>query len=363
MDVPGRLKNRFLTVAAFFGAAWWGLAPASADQVIVGNADFGRVRITGFEGGRLFFQVGDGTEQGAWIDEATRIIVDTASGFEDFNDAETALANADYDRAIGRYERALRRSRNYWQDVISCRLVAAYLADGRLDRAAGYFIAVARSARAGPRAAARLLPSVVSSAKHRSAARAVEQLDSALRGASDAPDTTVLRLLRFAIAQPAGRGGGAREAHAVLRAPLDESLRIRAAYQIRVQAAEALLAAGALEGPDFAGIDEGILHAPADVVAGFLLTKGRARMIVAKKPDQVIRATWLFMRIAIHMPADPLAPQALLEAGRGLERVGREAKAVALWRECLGMQQIDEQTRKVVEAEVARVEADAAMNR
>ena len=307
----------------------------------------------------MFFQVGDGTEQSAWIDEATRIIVDTASGFEDFNDAETALADADYDRAIGRYERALRRSRNYWQDVISWRLAAAYLADGRLDRAAGYFISVARSVQAGPRAAARLLPSIVSSPDRRSAARAVEKLDSALRGASDAPDTTVLRLLRFVIAEPAGRGGGVREAHAVLRAPLDESLRIRAAYQIRVRAAEALLAAGAIEEADFAGIDEGILHAPADVVAGFLWTKGRARMIAAKRPDDVIRATWLFMRIAIHMPADPLVPRALLEAGRGLERAGREAKAVGLWRECLGLAQIDDETRKIVEAEVARVEAKA----
>ena len=135
-------------------------------------------------------------------------------------------------------------------------------------------------------------------------------------------------------------------------------MRTRAAYQIRVRAAETLLAERALEEGDFAGIDEGIEHAPGDVVAGFLLAKGRARMTTATKPDDVIRATWTFMRIAIHMPADPLAPQALLEAGRGLERAGRPAKAVALWRECLGLAQIDDETRKVVEGEIARIEAN-----
>jgi tetratricopeptide (TPR) repeat protein len=172
--------------------------------VVVGDAVFGRVRITGFEGGRLFFEVGDGTEQSAWIDEARRIIVDTASGFEDFNDAETALADGDHDRAIGRYERALRRSRNYWEDVISCRLAAAYLADGRLDRAAGYFIAIARSTRAGPGAAARLLPGDVSSPDRPAAVRAVEQLDSAVC------DRPVRRSRRRGAGGPRGASGGAR---------------------------------------------------------------------------------------------------------------------------------------------------------
>jgi hypothetical protein len=126
-----------------------------------------------------------------------------------------------------------------------------------------------------------------------------------------------------------------------------------------MRAAEALLTEDGFEKADYDGIDEAILRAPGDVVAGFLMAKGRAKMRVATNPDDVIRALWPFMRVAIHMPADPLAPQALLEAGRGLVRLGRPAKAVALWQECLGLEQIDEETRKLVEREVARVEADA----
>lgn len=363
--LPARAMNRFLTGAALLGLRLTAAivllsssgSAARADQVVVGDAHFGRVRITGFEGGRLFFVAGDGVEHSAWIDEIERIAVDTASGFEDFNEAELAFAEGDRDRAIGRYERALRRSRNHWQSVISCRLASVYLADGRLDRGVGYFVSIARDDVSGPRAAARLLPSEITVNDRPAATRAVQQLDSALRGARDDSATTVIRLLRFAIAQRIGRSGGEREARAVLSAPLDATIGTSAAYDIRLSAAESLLEGGAISSGDLERIDEMIEHAPSGVLAGFLLVKGRARMRAATKRDDVIRAIWPLMRIVIHLQDDPLAPAALLEAGRGMERLDSPGKALSLWRECLDLPQSDEAMKKTVESEIARVAA------
>ena len=79
---------------------------------------------------------------------------------------------------------------------------------------------------------------------------------------------------------------------------------------------------------------------------GFLLLKGDALLQAALEHDEIIRAAWPFMRVAIHFPDDARAPKALLGAASAMTRLGRPDKSARLLEECLAHELLDEPTRQ-----------------
>jgi len=335
------------------------LAPAIADQIVIGELSYPRARVVALEEGVVQFRLADGAERIAWLSDIDMLVVDSVAGFANFNEAEQYLNDGSPGKAIVRYERALRAGKGFWTDLIASRLVVACDRAGHIDRAALNFIRVARGRHTGVSAAARIIPCHCPENRDASVVRAIEHLDTAIVQSGNDVRSLLFRLLRYEVLRSCADRRTSAERIAVAGAPIPEELRCRRVYSIRLEAIKSLLQSGA-SSIDLTSVDRDIADCPESVLPGFLLLKGRALLETASTRQQVIRASWPLMRVAIHMPHSAEAAEALYYAARALERLGRPDKAIRLLKECLEHQGLDPATRRLALEVVTRLQPDRA---
>jgi tetratricopeptide (TPR) repeat protein len=341
-------------VALVLGVSIGGASAAFGDQVVASGANRTGALVVGLEDGRLQFRTAAGRLHEAWVDDVDLLIVDRGGAFADFNQAERYLSGGEPDRAIDRYRRALRLAEGFWQDLILARLVMVCDRAKRLDESVGYFVQLIDTERAGPALAARLMPKSIPTKRDKAVTRAIDELDAALSGESDAEKVALFKLLRYDCLRRTGDGRAAGAAPGVATLDLPPSARLDRAYSIQLTAMEAVLA-DAVEPQVWESLERAIRWAPEEVLPNFLLLKGRTLLHTAKSEEEIIRASWPFMRVAIHMPEDPRAADGLYGAALALERIGRHDKATALLEECLGHKRLKESTGKSARAALERL--------
>jgi tetratricopeptide (TPR) repeat protein len=329
-----------------------------ADQIITGEVNYTGAKIVSLEQGQLRFRSADGRLRTAWLDNIGLMILDRGGAFADFNQAERFLASGEPERAVVRYGRALRPSEAFWSDLIAARLLQACDAAGQLDKATGNFIRLAQSRWAGPPAAARLFPKTVPAQRDGKVVRAIDQLDSALRKAPDPPQRVLLELLRYDILRQSGDPRAAQAAQRVAVLSIPPSARSEPAYTILLEGLREALG-GDAESAALAALNDAIRDCPESLLPGFLLLKGRTLIRSASTREEIIRACWPLMRVAIHFPKDAGAAEGLYDAAQAVERIGRVDRAIELLEECLGHPRLTPETRRSAETALMRLRGTA----
>ncbi len=345
---------RWYAVASFLlGAALSG--PLRADQVNVEGAQHTGAKIVGYQGGRLQFRAADGTLHTAWISDVELLVVERGGAFVDFNQAERYLARGEADKAVVRYRRTLRLTEDFWADLVESRLLLACDRAQDIGRATLNFIRVVRGQWSGPAAAVRLMPQAIPIRRDAAVVRAVEQLDSAIGVAPNDEQRAPLELFRYEILRRAGdqRSAEAEQAIAVMVIP--ELLGCERVYTIQLVALKGALSDD-VRPEELESLDRAIRDCPKATLPGFLLLKGETLLRTATTREEIIRAAWPFMRVAIHMPSDPRAAEGLVGAAAAVERMGRRDKAIALLEECLQRKRgLTKETRQKAEAALSRL--------
>jgi hypothetical protein len=336
-----------------------GLAPrVRADQVVMSDANYPGARIVGMERGQLRFRSADGGLHNVWLDEVELILVDRHGLFDDFNQAERFRGEGQAARAVLRYRRAHRLAEDFWVDLIAARMLLACDAAEQLDNAVLNFIRVAQGTHAGLPAAARLLPEAIPPERTKRAQRAIEQLHAAESKDSEKGHQALFQLLRFEILRRTG------DARAELLAPHAGDLAIPAeartpeVYAIVLHALRAWLR-GEITAPGLAALDRALGTCPEGAMPGLLLLKGETLQRTAATRDQMLRAAWPLMRVAIHFPDSPEAPEGLYGTARILARIGRADKAADLLAECIAHESVSEETRAAAMAARADLPPEA----
>ncbi|MEK7710900.1 MAG: hypothetical protein AAB341_03300 [Planctomycetota bacterium] len=339
---------------------------ARGDQVVTGGVNYPDAKIVNLDQGKLQFRAADGRLHSAWIGEVELMIVDRSGVFEDFNQAERFLFENQPQKAIARYERTLRLSQEYWPDVIAARLAAAHDRVGQLDRAVQYWIRLLSGRWSGMAAAAHLMPRNIPAKHDGRVALTVDLLTNEIRKDIDEDRRAMLELLRFEILRRVGDARSNELARGVAELSIAAPARSEGVYAIVLAAMQTAFirtpsasagswpVAGA-PGSDQAALDRAMRDCPERSLPGFLILKGRLLLRTAKSREDVIHAAWCFMRVVIHLPDDPLVPEALVAAAGALRRLERADQAASLLNECLAHARIGDETRKQAEAMLAEV--------
>jgi tetratricopeptide (TPR) repeat protein len=306
--------------------------------------------------GQLQFRSAGGKLRSAWVGDIGLIVVDRGGIFADFNQAERFLASGEPTRAISRYRRSLRMAEGSWPDLIAARLVLACDAAAKLNHAVSNLIQVIRGRYAGPSAAARLIPKSIPRDRNANVSRAVELLDAALSRGPPEPQRVLLALVRYEILRRSGDDRATPAAQQVAFLTVPPAARSEQVYAIQLDALSRVLQDDAT--PEaLAGLDNAIRDCPEPVLASFLLLKGQTLMRTASTRDDVMRASWPFLRVAIHFQDDARAADGLYGAALAIERLGRKDKAIKLLTECLGHKRLTDETRRRAETTLKRLQA------
>ncbi len=343
-------------------ACMLGLAPTTsvrADQIVMNKTNYPGAKIVGLQEGRLQFRSADGNLQTAWLHDLKLINVDRGGIFDDFNQAERFFAGDEPDRAILRYRRTLRLSEDFWTDLIAARLTLACDAAKQLDTAVLNLTRVANGRFAGPPAAARLIPKEIPAKGGKRVVRALEQLHAALAKDPDAPQQALLKLVRYEILQRTGDRRAIQAAPEIAAMSIPPSARSQRVYAIQLPALQEVLSDD-VEPAELSSLDHAIRDCPDEVLPSFLLLKGQTLLRTAATREEIIRASWPFLRVAIHFRNDSRAAKGLYGAALALERLGRPDKAVELLQECLGHKLLTPQTQSLAETARARLHAAGA---
>lgn len=340
-------------------ALLFSLAPAPslrADQVVSGKTNHPHATITGFQQGQLQFSGADGASHNLWISDVDMIIVDRGGMFNDFNQAERFLAGGEPQRAIIRYRRTLKLIDKFWSDLITARLLVACDRAARIDQATLSFILVVRGRSSGPAAAARLIPRNIPAKRTPKAIRAVEHLDAAIAQGPTEDQRIPLAMLRYKILSHTGDGRASAAGEAVATMHIPTGQRCERMYAIQY-AALRQRAQDDFGSADRAGLEWAIRNCPETLLASFLLLKGETLSRAAVTRDDMIRATWPFMRVVAHMPDDPPAADGLYQTAAMFERMERREKAIDLLTECLAHPHVRAETRTRAEAMRKRLQS------
>ena len=332
-------------------------APSWADQLRMGEANYPGAKIIGLEQGRLQFRTASGKLAHAWLNDVDLIIVDRGGPFADFNEAEQYLTAGQGSSAVVRYRRARRRCTGFWSELVEIRLFQAYAAAGPIDQAALSFVRVVRGKWSGPAAAVRLIPTAVPGTALPGVPRAIQTLEAALRKNPTPSQRVPLELFRYELFRLSGnrRATEAQDQIATLIVP--EFARCDRVFAIQLAA----LTQALQDGPtteELVGLDGLIERCPEAMLPGALLLKGEVLLRTAQSREELIRAGWPFLRVAVHMPNDPRAAEGLFGAARALERLGRIDKAAELIAECLAHKKLTEETRKRAQAALERLQSE-----
>ncbi|UCC32713.1 MAG: hypothetical protein JSU86_10600 [Phycisphaerales bacterium] len=338
------------------------VAPAMsvrADQIVMDKTNYPGAKIVGLQEGQLQFRSADGSLQTVWLHDVRLINVDRGGIFDDFNQAERFFAGGEHDRAIVRYRRTLRLSEDFWTDLIAARLTLACDAAEQLDTAVLNLIRVINGRFAGPPAAARLIPREIPAESGKRVMRAVEQLHAALAKDPDDPQRALLKLVRYEILQGTGDRRAIPAAPEIAAISIPPSARSQRVYAIQLRAFEEALADD-VEPAELSSLDIAIRDCPDEILPSFLLLKGRTLLRTAATREELIRASWPSLRVAVHFRNDSRAAEGLHDAALALERLGRPDKARELLQECLGHKWLTPQTQSLAETARARLLAPGA---
>ncbi len=328
--------------------------PVPADQVMVKGTNFAGAKILGFEQGRLQFRAADGRLQTQWVNEIDLMAVDRGGVFDDFNLAERFLQAGEFDKAAVRYERAFRLSDEFWPDLAAARLVMAYDRIGQLDKATMSFIRVVRGRFAGPATAARLVPQTTPTRRDAKFTRAIEQLDAALGQDPGESLRVLFEVLRYGYLRRAEDERALSAAATVAVVTVPEAVRSERVYALLLAALGDSLQSG-VTAERLGYLDRAIRDCPDSSLPSFLLLKGDTLLRTSAAREDVIRASWSFLRVVVHMSDDPRAADGLLGAALAVERLGRGDQAVAFVEECLAHKRISDETRGRAQAMLARL--------
>ncbi|MCH7703803.1 MAG: hypothetical protein IIB61_01720 [Planctomycetes bacterium] len=331
-----------------------------ADQIIAGDVNHAGGRVEGFEQGEVRYRLADGSIASFPVAGVDLLFIDSLAGFSDFNEAEAILMRDDAESAIDLYKRSRNRVDGFWRELLDARLLMACDRAGRFDDAVDTFIRVVQSAHSGAIVGAALVPRCVSLAGDAQGRAAVDRLDVAARAAKDDAQRVLLRVFGFDVLRRIDerRGRGMARSTAALKIP--EALRTARVYEI-VATALTFVFDASVDAEALEMLDRAIENCPDDVLPDFLLLKGRALLKAASTRDDVIRASWPLLRVAIHMPKDPRAAEALLVAATAMERIGKPAKALLLAEESLAHPAALEETKRSAAAEVARLRGESGL--
>lgn len=334
-------------------------SPALADQVVAKGTSYAGSKVLGFEQGRLQFRAADGRILTQWVNDIELIVVDRGGVFDDFNLAERFLQAGEFEKSAVRFERAIRLSDEFWPDLAAARLVMAYDRIGQLDKATMNFIRVVRGRFAGPATAARLVPRTIPAKRDAKFTRAIEQLDSALGQNPGETLRVLFEVLRYEILRRAEDERAARAAATVAALDVPDAVRSEDVYAGVLAAMQETLKISV--GPErLADLDRAIRDCPDSSLPGFLILKGETLLRTAAAREDVIRASWPFLRVVVHMPGDPRAAEALLGAASAVERLGRADQAVAFVEESLAHKRLGDETRGKAQAMLSRLRSTDA---
>ena len=333
--------------------------PVAADQVIAKGTSYAGAKVLGFEQGRLQFRAADGRLQTQLVNDIDLLVVDRGGVFDDFNLAERFLQAGEFEKATVRYERALRLCDEFWPDLAAARLVMAYDRIGQLDKATMNFIRVVRGRFAGPATAARLVPKTTPAKRDAKFTRAIEQLDAALSQNPGETLRVLFEVLRYEILRRAEDERAARAAATVAALPVPEAVRSEQVYAGVLAAMQETLKGGV--GPErLANLDRAVRDCPDSSLPSFLLLKGETLLRTAVAREDVIRASWPFLRVVVHRSDDPRAAEGLLGAASAVERLGRTDQAVAFVEECLAHKRLSGEARGKAQAMLTRLRSTNA---
>ena len=327
------------------------VACARGDQVITETGDHTRVKVTGYATGNLHLLLDDGSIVPVPLARVMRMVIDTAGQMADFNEAERYLAEDQLQKAIVRYDRALRVATDFWPAVIQVRLLQACDRAGKFERAVQHFVTVAQDA---PSAAAALIPNSIPQGRTPTAKRAAQRLTAEANRASQIDCRVLLELLRYAILSGTGDPAAARWTREVARTAIPPSIATGQVYGIQVMACRELLEAKAFDAV-LASVEQAVADCPTEVLPDLLLLKGRALLARASDRDDLLASGAALMRVPIHFPDHQQAPEALFWAARVHERLERRDKAVQLLEECLAHARVSQALRQQAEAELSRL--------
>jgi len=352
------ISHRGINLIVYGGIAIFAL-PAAADHVVSKGTSYAGAKVLGFEQGRLRFRAADGRILTPWVNDVALMVVDRGGVFDDFNLAERFFQAGEFDKAAVRYERALRLGDEFWPDLAAARLVMAYDRIGQLDKATMNFIRVVRGRFAGPATAARLVPQTAPAKRDAKFTRAIEQLDAAL-GQNPGESLRVLfEVLRYEVLRRAEDERASRAAATVAALALPEAVRSERVYAGVLAAMRETLRSG-VNPERLASLDRAVRDCPDSSLPSFLLLKGETLLRTAVGPEDVIRASWPFLRVVVHMSDDPRAADGLLGAAAAVERLGRGNQAIAFVEECLAHKRLSDDTRSKAQAMLTRLRSTNA---
>jgi len=311
-------------------------ASARGDQIVVSCENFKRAEVVSLTNGLLQFRGSDGAVRSAHLVDIDLLIVNRGGLFDDFNEAERFLDAGDARKAVIRYKRALRMSSDFWSDLISARLVIAYDRRMEIDKAVQQLIRVTRGKWAGPVAGARLIPTHLPKKRNAALARAVRELTGALASHPQRGQEIVFAFTRYELLRRMGDKLSPSAAARVVRKRIPKGVRTDRVYDVLVSAMRSA-SAGDDSSRMIGDIDRAIEECPAKHLPDFLLIKGEVLLRSADTRDDIIRASWPFLRVAIHMADDPRAARGLLGAAKALERLADSAGARKLLDECIAL--------------------------
>lgn len=339
-------------VIYFVSIAFGAHGIAAADQIITTGENFAPVEVITFEDGAVKFRRPEGRVESAWIDQITMIVVDRGGFFDDFNQAERFIQSHEHERAISRYKRALRSAEGHWQALIAARAVAACDQAGQLDDAVQYWVILLRGPHGGLAGAARMMPQHVPTSPSGRVDRALRFLDGALAVDPPADERALLVLVRYAILKRVGDDRTTLAAEEATTVELPEPARTAPVYEIQWEAFRHVLNQATADGL-LAPLDQALRTCPDGLLPRFLMLKGETLSLRTRSRDDLLRAAWPYLRVAIHFPDDPLAPAALSQAALILERAGLVDKARGLWEEAIrhsrGTNEVRDEARRRLE--------------
>jgi len=356
VSVSIRRRRRLRAMAAAVGVSVWCASVGVADELLIDGVNHVGVRITGLADGFLVFRTAAGEKRSARLDTVELIAVERGSAFVDFNQAERMVAGGEPTKAVPRYSRMVHTSDSFWSDLLAARLLRATDRAGQIDRATGFFIRTAEGKFSGPATAVRLMPTIIPDKRDGKVARAIEQLSSTIFNLPAGPLRSLLILFRYDLLRRVQDKQAPAEATRVASLTIDESIGTDRVYEIVLAALRSALPRDASQA-NLAGLDGAIRYGPESILPDFLLVKGETLLSRASTREDLIRASWPFMRVVTHRPDDPRAVDGLLGAAAALERLGSFGKAADLLTECLAHPKIGDVARRQAEEALARVSA------
>lgn len=325
-----------------------------ADYIVVGKTPHSNARLLTLSGGKLQFRADSGKTLAAWISDVSLIVMDKEGAFADFNQAERFVNDGQPQQAVGRYRRAQKLRDDYWSDLIAARLLIAADRAGLLSEAVQNFIRVMRSDHLGIECALRMIPENIPAERNAETVQAIQTLDAAL--AQDPPPNqrAALELLRYEVFRRSNHPRAAAGARNLCTVVMPGGVDVERPWRILCMALEQSANEDA-PATLAEAVDRALREVPESVLPDFLMLKGGILSRSAKSREEIIRAAWPWLRVVIHAPNHPRAPEALYETAGALEKLNLRDKASQFLDECLRHAKASDDIKRKAETALARL--------